>query len=172
MFMLRCPYCNFLSNPKTGDIYDSRFPCPKCDKPPKTAGVNPRDFKAVNCSVKGRKKGLEGYFGGESQTSKLLLLLEIASYGGSFYYIYNKLNTIETAESSSARKLKNMLGELLPALKLSSYLIPALALPEVSELVTSKEHAIIGLIYKVGVAYAMLKLVSHPFNKQLPKPII
>lgn len=168
--MHRCPSCNFLSNTETGDIYDSRFPCPKCGKQaPKRKPVSVKGVKAsrwVRHANRFNNPGLRG-LGETAKPSKLLALARATSVGVSFYLAYNALNNIDAAEDEKDEKLKLMLGPVLPSLKTASYLIPALALPDLISIFTGKERPLVELAYKVAVVYGMVFVASRPFAKAL-----
>jgi len=164
--MLRCPHCNFLSDPKTGDIFDARFPCPKCGKKAlRKNSVPVRNLRAVRCSY--NPKGLGSNFAETSKMSKAAALIRTLGFGVGFYFAYTKLNEIEEAEDSRNRKLKMIMGDMLPALKTASYLIPALAIPEVVSLVKGKERPLISTAYKLALVYAMVWVAGRPFTKEL-----
>ena len=172
--MLKCPHCNFLSDPKTGDIFDARFPCPKCGK--KTLRKKPipiKNLRAANCSF--NPKGFSG-FDSTSKSTKLVAIMKTFVLGWGFYFALTKLNEIDEAADSRNRKLKTMLGEMLPALKKANYLVPALAVPEIMTVVGSKRPTtntreflgpIIKLIYQISIIYAMVSVASLSFTEAL-----
>lgn len=163
--MLRCPHCNFLSDPKTGNIFDARFPCPKCGKKAlRKKPIRIENLRAANCSF--NPKGL-GNFAETSKMSKAAALIRTLGFGAGFYFAFTKLNEIDEADDPRNRKLKMMLGEMLPALKKASYLIPALAVPEVVSLIKGKERPLISTAYKLALIYAMVWVAGRPFTKEL-----
>jgi len=162
--MLRCPHCNFLSDPKTGNIFDARFPCPKCGKKTQGKAPVPVNLRAARCSY--NPKTLNG-FGETTKSAKAVSVLKSLGYGAGFYFAFTKLNEIDDAEDSRNRKLKNMLGPVLPALKTANYLVPALAIPEVAALVTGNSRPFVYLGLHVAIILGMLKILSSPFSKAL-----
>jgi len=141
--MIGCPFCKFLSDPTTGDIYDCRFPCPRCGKAAKKASSL-------------------GGFGALSFFSRFTSVAKLAGYGFAFYYARKTLNDVEEADTPRNRKIKQMLGEMLPSIKKSTYYIPAFAVPHAVTLATNNEWPILSTLYSLGVAGMMVKTAAEP----------
>lgn len=139
--MVGCPHCGFLSDPRTGDIYDTTYPCPRCRR----GGAKIRD-------------GL----GDLTVFSRFTSVAKLAGYGFAFYYARKTLNAVERARTPRNRKIKRMLGEMLPSVKKSTYYIPAFGVPHAVSLATNNEWPILSTIYSLGVAGMMVKTAAEP----------
>jgi len=144
--MIGCPYCRFLSDPITGDIYDATFPCPRCGR----GGAKIPRSKSF------------GGLGELSFFSRFTSVAKLAGYGFAFYYARKTLNDVEKAETSRNKKIKKMLGEMLPSIKSSTIYIPAFALPHAISLATNNEWPILSTLYCLGVAGMMVKTAAEP----------
>ena len=141
--MIGCPHCRFLSDPKTGDIYDVTYPCPRCGRG-------------------GAKIGFLGELGNLSFFARFTSVAKLAGYGFAFYYARKTLNAVERAETPRNRKIKRMLGEMLPSVKKSTYYIPAFGVPHAVSLATNNEWPILSTVYSLGVAGMMVKTAAEP----------
>jgi hypothetical protein len=155
--MAGCPRCKFISDPLSGDIYDVTFPCPKCGH----GGAKVR--KPALGGYKARKpKGGFGGLGNLSFSSRVTSVAKLAGIGAAFYFSRKALNEIDNADTSRDRKIKNMLGEMLPSIKRATFYIPAYAVPHAVELATNKEYPILGTVYALGVSYMMVTAAADP----------
>lgn len=148
--MRGCQFCGFLSDPSTGNIYDSAFPCPKCGKravmqrppPPRTmAGVRPNSGLAAPMTI----------------GSNIVAAAKIAGLGACFFYLHNQLRHISGKD------------DRLGPVKRASYFIPALGLPYVVELITKEEWPILGTLFQVGVGGMAIKTALQLDTTELTK---
>jgi len=151
--MIGCPRCKFVSDPLTGDIYDARTACPKCG------------FSSVGPSKK--PTGL----GNTSSFNKVTSVSKLAGLGAAFYYARKVLADIEAGETRRNRQIKNMLGEMLPAIKRSTLYLPAFGLPSAVSLATNDEYPILSTLYALGIGYMMITTAASPIlGKAAPAP--
>ena len=162
--MIGCPRCKFVSDPLSGDIYDTTFPCPKC------GGGGARTFKPARGFKKPGKATKPG-FGELSIFSRVTSVAKIAGVGAAFFFSRNALNEIAEAETSRDRKIKNMLGEMLPSIQKATNYIPAYALPHAISLATNNDYPILSTVYSLGVSYMMVMAAADPIlSKVDPAP--
>lgn len=147
--MHRCPFCKFISDPKTGTIFDDRYACPKCQRHPRTFRNLPQKpvFQLGELSV----------FSRITSTAKLI------GYLAAFAYSQKKIIDIKKAKTESDRRLQSMVGSHLDSLKKASYFIPAFAVPHAVTLITNDEWPLLGTAYDLGIAAIIMKMLADPW---------
>lgn len=143
--MRGCQFCGFLSDPATGNIYDSAYPCPKCKKRAVIRPVPPPVRPPVMSGL------------GEPMTvgANIIAAAKLAGLGVSFMYLRNKLG-----EEGVRRKL----GSKVNSFKKASYFIPAIGAPYLVEILTKEEWPILGTLFQVGMSGLAIKTALEPQN--------
>jgi hypothetical protein len=135
--MSGCQFCGFLSDPRTGNIFDTAYPCPKCGKRAVRVRSTPRPVANF--------KPIAGFAGPMTIGSNIVAAAKIGGIGACYFYLHNQLKHISAKD------------DRLGPVKTASYFIPALSLPYIVELVTKEEWPILGTLFQVGVGGMAIK---------------
>jgi len=151
--MTNCPNCNFLSDPETGDIYDSRYPCPKCKKQYQAKQKSKSQFAEYTG------------FGHASTSDKAVAALNVLGFGAAGYLGHRYISGIH--EDDIPANLSISARELLPQIKKVMWMIPAFAVPPAVTLMSGQTWPGISQIYYIALVSLMAYMMSGPLVREL-----